>query len=163
MDLPPLAKAPPLVACPWCWQPGDEGFRVLNGGLERHVDLVRGRDCRGSGRSLEEARVVAAVDTLCRRILERAGHPDWNIRWTPAAPSHCIHKAREIWMYDQRHVQPWYYGKEAFVHEVAHIDTKVSYTAGCPAGAISEARHGPKFFRRLGALHQACADLELEP
>ncbi len=153
-DLPPLSEAPPMIACPWCWD-SDEGVRFLDGKLERHDDIVLGRDCRGSGKTPDDVAKAEAIDRLCCTMLSMTGHPDWTVRWSSAAPSECHWNSKQIWMHDKRGDEPWYYIKEAFIHEVAHIE-------GTP-GVGGEIAHGMQFFHRLGALYQRLAHMIVGP
>ncbi len=138
------------TTCPWCWEPGE--VAVLRGHLLRHDDIVPERECRGSGKGLDEVAWAVAFDRMCRGILDELGFRDWRVRWSTDSASICVHGPKEIWLHDRRAESIWYYCKEAFLHEVAHI--------GGPEGpgVLSEAKHGPDFFRRYGGLMVRFAD-----
>lgn len=148
-------SAQEVVACPWCWKP--QPVEMCDGKVVKHDDGTLDDACRGSGKTLDDVAQADAIARMCRRLLVTAGYADWAVRWSSAAPSICHTDSKQIWMYDRRvNDDLWYYIKEAFIHEMAHIDTWTTQ------GMNDEQGHGPAFFRRYGELLVELADVVLE-
>ena len=143
-----------IVECPWCWEPVDVVLK--DGLLLEHADLVPGRSCRGGGKKMAtEGAFAVAFDRMCRAMLDELGFHDWRVRWSPDSASVTHHSSKEIWQHDRRARSVWFYCKEAFLHEVAHID---GGPVGGDIGCNQEDAHGPQFFMRYGNLLVRFAD-----
>lgn len=145
---------PETAQCPWCWESTEVALE--DGRLVEHPDLVPGRTCRGSGKEMAtEGAFAVAFDRMCRRMLDSLGFYDWTVRWSTDSASVTQHSSKQIWQHDRRAKSVWFYCKEAFLHEVAHIE---GGPVGGDVGCNQEDAHGPQFFMRYGNLLVRFAD-----
>ncbi len=89
---------------------------------------------------------------LAMQLLRAADYFDWGVILSPAAPSEVHHKGKTLVLYMGLRDQPWWYAKQAILHEIAHIDTYPHRPADDRTGG-----HHQAFYLRFGALCQQLA------
>ena len=82
---------------------------------------------------------------LAHKLLSMSHNAEWAVEWSPAAPSECWHRSKKLMMWEGLLGNPWWYVKEAIIHEIAHIEQGPNDYKDC-------AGHGPAFFTRYGQL-----------
>jgi hypothetical protein len=85
---------------------------------------------------------------LSKSVFEKEALDGWRIE-VGAPPSECIEDLRLIRISENYLNDGWYYLKEIFLHEVAHVGNYIADNHG----------HTPEFFRKLGELHIKYCDL----